>query len=421
MPRPIWGQAPAAMRSLDAIIRAAGLAVRSARPPAAWALILLPVIVLAGLVAVFLRWGDALTGRPPVPPDALLRIEFEWISFRPGEIVAAVRNTGPAEVTIAHITVNDALWQFAVSPGPTLARLQQARVAIPYPWEPGDPVEVKLITQNGLAFTRKVEVAAETPPLSLQNLGLFALLGIYVGVIPVYLGFLWFPALQGVRDRALHFFLSLTAGLLIFLAVDALREALEAAGKSPEIFRGVGIIAIGVSVGLLGLMAVGARTMGRVRDARPERRRLALAYLIAGGIGLHNLGEGLAIGAAHALGNAALGTFLIVGFAVHNTTEGLAIVAPVARDRASLRHLLALGLVAGAPTIPGTWIGAFTYSDVWAILFLAVGVGAILQVSYEVLRLMVRDSRETAGGLGNVAGFILGLVIMYLTGLLVQL
>ncbi len=421
MPRPIRSQAPYAMRSLDATLRAAGLVVRSARRPGAWVLTLLPLIVLTGLVAVFLRWGEGLIGPPPVPQDALLRIEFEWLNFRPGEVVAAVRNTGPAEVTIAQVTVNDALWPFVVSPAPTLARLQQARVTIPYPWDPGDPVEVKLITSNGLAFKRKVEVAAETPQLSLRTLGVFALLGVYVGVIPVYLGFLWFPVLQRVRDRAFHFFLSLTAGLLIFLGVDALKEALGAAGKSPGAFKGLGIIVVGVSIGLLGLMAVGARTMGRVRDAPPEHQRLVLAYLIAAGIGLHNLGEGLAIGAAYALGNAALGAFLIVGFTIHNTTEGFGVVAPVARDRVPIRHLLALGLVAGAPTIVGTWIGGFTYSDLWSILFLAVGVGAILQVTYEVLRLIVRDSRETAGRLGNFVGLILGLVIMYLTGLLVQL
>jgi len=389
--------------------------------PGAWLLILLPVAVLVAMVVLFLAKGEVLVGKSPIPPDALLKIEFERVVFRPGEIIATVRNTGPDAVTIAQVAVNDALWQYAVSPGTSLTRMQQGLVTIPYPWEAGDPVEVKLITSNGLAFTKKVDIAAETPRPSVKALGAFALLGIYVGVIPVYLGFLWFPFLRRVRERWFHFFLSLTAGLLIFLGVDALKEALEAAGKVPGAFKGVGIILIGVSVGLLGLMAVGERTMGRARAAAPGGERLALAYLIAAGIGLHNLGEGLAIGAAYALGNIALGTFLIVGFTIHNTTEGLGVVAPVARDGVRLRHLLLMGLLAGGPTVLGTWIGGFTYSAVWSILFLALGAGAIFQVVYELIKLMVRDAREAAGTVANFVGLIVGLGIMYLTSLLVQL
>ncbi|MBI4536637.1 MAG: hypothetical protein HY712_01620 [candidate division NC10 bacterium] len=382
---------------------------------------LLPLAVLAAMVWLFLARGELLVGRPPIPPDALLKVEFERLAFRPGEIVATVRNTGPHPVTIAQVTVNDALWQFAVLPGATLARLQRGRVVIPYPWETADPVEVKLITDNGLAFKHKVDIATETPQPSLQTLGVFALLGIYVGVIPVYLGFLWFPFLRRVRERWFHFFLSLTAGLLLFLGVDALQEALEVAGRVPDAFKGVGILLIGVSAGFLGLMAIGERTMGRVESGGSENPRLALAYMIAAGIGLHNLGEGLAIGAAYALGNVALGTFLIVGFTIHNTTEGFGVVAPVARDRVGLGHLAALGMLAGAPTIAGTWIGGLTYSAVWSILFLALGAGAIFQVVYELGKLMVRDARQAAGSLANVMGLLLGLGIMYFTGLLVQL
>ena len=409
------------MRPQDETLATPDLGVPAVWRPGAWLLILLPVAVLVAMVVLFLAKGEVLVGKSPIPPDALLKIEFERVVFRPGEIIATVRNTGPDAVTIAQVAVNDALWQYAVSPGTSLTRMQQGLVTIPYPWEAGDPVEVKLITSNGLVFTKKVDIAAETPRPSLKALGAFALLGIYVGVIPVYLGFLWFPFLRRVRERWFHFFLSLTAGLLIFLGVDALKEALEAAGKVPGAFKGVGIILIGVSVGLLGLMAVGERTMGRARAGAPGGERLALAYLIAAGIGLHNLGEGLAIGAAYALGNIALGTFLIVGFTIHNTTEGLGVVAPVARDGVRLRHLLLMGFLAGGPTVLGTWIGGFTYSAVWSILFLALGAGAIFQVVYELIKLMVRDAREAAGTVANFVGLIVGLGIMYLTSLLVQL
>jgi zinc transporter, ZIP family len=147
------------------------------------------------------------------------------------------------------------------------------------------------------------------------------------------------------------------------------------------------------------------------------------ALLIAVGIGLHNFGEGLAIGSAFALGEAALGTLLIIGFTLHNTTEGLAIVAPLARDKqhVSLWELVKLGLIGGAPTIAGAWLGGFVYSPVWSVLFLAVGVGAIAQVIAQIAKQMTRG--HAASGVltrGPVlAGLFAGVAVMYVTGMLV--
>jgi hypothetical protein len=91
----------------------------------------------------------------------------------------------------------------------------------------------------------------------------------------------------------------------------------------------------------------------------------------------------------------------------------------VARYGAPIRHLVILGLVAGAPTILGTWLGGFTYSDVWATLFLAIGAGAIFQVVFELARLPGRDGPTWLTTPANVAGLLLGMAIMYATGLLV--
>ncbi|KRT77550.1 MAG: metal cation transporter [Armatimonadetes bacterium CSP1-3] len=259
-----------------------------------------------------------------------------------------------------------------------------------------------------------MEVAAESPQPTAQFLLTFTLLGVYVGIIPVFLGVLWFPFLRRLARRWVHFFLSLTAGLLVFLGVDALAEALESAGNVPAAFQGTALVAVGFLASSLALIAAGRLARGRVSSSR-----LLVAYLIAIGIGLHNLGEGLAIGAAYNLGKLALGTFLVIGFMLHNTTEGLGIVAPVAREGAALRDLVGLGLVAGAPTIAGTWLGGFTYSPVLATLFLALGAGAIFQVVYEVLKLMIADAAQEVATLINVLGFALGLLIMYLTGLFV--
>ncbi|MGH7417545.1 MAG: ZIP family metal transporter [Candidatus Rokuibacteriota bacterium] len=159
------------------------------------------------------------------------------------------------------------------------------------------------------------------------------------------------------------------------------------------------------------------RTTGRAGEGAGPR--LLLAYLIALGIGLHNLGEGLAIGAAYAIGEIALGSFLVLGFMLHNTTEGLGIAAPVATDRPAFAHFIWLGLLAGVPTIFGAWIGGFVYSPVFATLFLAIGAGAIFQVVYELGRLVVRQSGDELMTAMNFAGFAAGLVIMYVTGLFV--
>jgi zinc transporter ZupT len=146
-----------------------------------------------------------------------------------------------------------------------------------------------------------------------------------------------------------------------------------------------------------------------------------LALLVAVGIGLHNFGEGLAIGAAFALGEAALGTLLIIGFTLHNTTEGLAIIAPIAKERPSIGTLIKLGLIGGLPTIAGAWLGGLLYSPVAAVLFLGLGAGAIAQV-------VVQISKQVAGGrplverfasVPTMIGLLAGFAVMYATGMLV--
>lgn len=182
-------------------------------------------------------------------------------------------------------------------------------------------------------------------------------------------------------------------------------------------FRGTGLVTLGVVGTVLALTLLVRPTAGPAVDG--SRARQVVATLIAIGIGLHNLGEGLAIGAAYALGEVALGTFLVLGFLLHNTTEGLAIAAPLAPDRTPLSRFVALGAIAGLPTIPGAWIGGFVYSPVLATLFLAVGAGAIFQVVYELARMVARQAGDSMVTATNLAGFACGLVIMYVTGLFV--
>lgn len=380
---------------------------------------LLPLVLLGAMIGLFVSSETLLLGPSPVPPEALQRLTFERMAFYPGEIVVWVRNTGPGPARIGQVLVNEAIWNFDVTPGPELNRLARATVTIPYDWVAGEPHEVKLISDTGLVFKKQVDVTTETPVAGWRYFGLFALLGIYVGVIPVFLGLLWFPFLTTLRGGWMEGLLSFTVGLLAFLGVDALKEAFEAVEQLGSVFKGEAVILLGLFGTFLSLVALGQRRKGEEKEVAPSGLRLA--YLIALGIGLHNLGEGLAIGAAYQLGEVALGAFLVLGFALHNTTEGLAIVSPILRAAPRLYHFLLLGLVAGVPTIAGTWIGGLTYSALMAILFLAIGAGAIFQVIYEIVRFQARGKPvlQVLTAPHNLAGLGLGFLLMYLTGFLV--
>ena len=380
---------------------------------------LLPVLLLAGILYLLFARGTGLYLEAPAPIE---KLEFERVVLEPGLIRVHVINTGPETLTLAQAQVgwiSRASWEFEVAPSATIPRLGRAVVRIPYPWTPGEPYEIVLITANNLIFSHKIEMAAETPAPDRRMLGAFALLGVYVGVIPVFLGILWLPFLRSLPREWYFFFLSLTAGLLVFLGVDALEDALENAERVPGPFQGVAVILIGLSISLLGLYAI-TGWLKRRRQAKESSTALLLAYSIAFGIGVHNLGEGLAIGGAYALGEFATSFLLVVGFMVHNLTEGVAVVAPIVRSAFRWQNLIWLGLLAGGPTIAGTLLGAFAYTALWAVLFLAVGAGAVFQVVIEITRYQVRQAG--AGSLvsgWSLAGFALGLAVMYVTGLFV--
>lgn len=382
---------------------------------AKWLFGLLPLALLAVLVGVFLRFDPTEAFRAAFPPVEELTIER--VSFpEPGILRMHVVNGGPEPVTIAQVMVDEAYWRFTSDDDPTVPRLGRATLEVEYPWVEGEPHVLRVVTSTGLTFDHEVAVATRTPRPNARYLTTFTLLGLYVGIIPVMVGLLWFPFLRRIGRKWLHFYLSLTIGLLVFLLVDTLEHTLEASAQVPAGFQGVGLIALGIVGAVLGLRAMAGIGRGAGGNSSPG---LVVAYLIAVGIGLHNLGEGLAIGAAYALGEIALGSFLVIGFALHNTTEGLAIVAPVAARRPPLWHFLALGAVAGVPTVFGAWVGGFSYSPTWATFFLALGAGAIIQVIVEVGKLVQRSWERGLFTPLNAAGMALGLVLMYGTALLV--
>ena len=375
---------------------------------------LAPLVLLAVLVTLFLRVGPVGVFRQSFPPVEQLTVERIRLPEH-GVMEVRVVNGGPEAVTVAQVMVDDANWVHRVNGSRTLERLERRTITIPYPWVEGEPHTVALVTSTGLTFSGEVPVATLSPAVDARYLTTFALLGVYAGVIPVFIGLLWLPFVRAVSRRWIDFFLSLTMGLLVFLGVDALVEAAETSALVAGAFQGSSLVLLGLLGTPLILAALGHWRGGQ----RGERTPLQVAALIALGIGLHNLGEGLAIGTSYATGEIALGTFLVIGFLLHNTTEGLGIVTPLADQRPRLRSLILLGALAGVPTVIGAWIGGFTYSPLWTTLFFAIGAGAIATVVYELWRLF---ARRATGGLTaplNVAGFIFGMGIMYATGLLV--
>ena len=400
-----------------------------------WLTGLIPVVVLAVAIGLFVALDAPGLNRIGLPQEELA---VERTVLSAGQIELHLRNDGADPVQVKQAIVNDAFASFSASKE-EIGRLGGADVKILYPWIEGENYEVTLLTSTGATIGHDIESAVETPAADLGFYGLMALIGLYVGVIPVAIGMLWLPWLRSVDARWIRFLLAFTVGLLAFLAIEALLEGTELAGDSPEVLGGAALVWLGAVGAYVGLAGVDAWLRGRVERAgsgeaagkagaggstqsATTTRRLGerAAFLVALGIGLHNLGEGLAIGSAYAIGSLALGAALVVGFALHNTTEGLAIVAPVARSGAArMRTLVLLGLIAGAPAVLGAWIGASAFHPSVAAVMFGIGAGAIAQVIVQIAPAIRTDDgrllNPTATG-----GLLVGLVVMYVTGLMVS-
>lgn len=372
-------------------------------------------IIVVALTALAMLAGRSLPERTGPPIE---NIFVERTTLDPGRIMLTLRNTGPDAVTIAQVAVNDTFVDVAGATDP-IDRLESQTITLDYPWITGQPYLVSILTSTGLVIEHQISAAVATPAPGVAFFGLMALLGTYVGIIPVLLGMLLLPVMRRAGVRAVRFVLAVTIGLLAFLVFDGTSEGFKLAAASSGAFGGGTLVVLGAAIAFLTLTCIDRYLRGkRRRSGARGASELRLALMIALGIGLHNLGEGLAIGSAYAVGELALGAFLVIGFTLHNTTEGLAIIAPLAQRRTPVLTLLGLGLIAGAPAILGAVLGAGVDNREISALLLGVGVGAIIQVIIQIAPSLRSEGRSDLDPMVLV-GVGVGMLLMFLTGLVV--
>jgi hypothetical protein len=385
------------------------IAAAVTRRPFLW--LLLPIAALVAILAL-LVWTDPLEeltrSGPPVE-----ELGIESLRLTSGLIVLGVRADGSGPLSIAQVQVDGAYRQFSQDPAGPIERLRAAEIAIPYPWVDGEAHHIALVTSTGAVFDHEIAVARETPRFEAPTLAMLGLVGLLLGLAPVAAGLLAYPGLRSLGPKAVRFVLALTVGLLAFLLIDTLGEGLEAAGETLERLRAQSAVLVAALITAGVLLLIGRRG-GRAPEG------LALSGFIALGIGLHNLGEGLAVGAAIAAGEAALATFLVIGFTLHNVSEGVGIAAPLIDRRPPFAAFVWLAALAGLPAIVGVWVGAQAVSPFWTAICFGIGAGAILQVIIEMTGLMVRrDGQGALASVPSLAGIAVGLAVMYATALLV--
>jgi len=373
-----------------------------------------PIVLLAIVIAFLLGPASTFLQFGVVLPE----VSIEKVEFIENEIQATVRNTGPIDVSVALADVNDRIQPAAIEPDSSLKRFETALVRIPFDWNEGQPYEIGVTVDDGTRFTTQVDAAFASLEPDVDLFVFLGMIGFLIGVVPIMIGLLWYPFIKKLGKNAFNFFLAFTMGLLIFLGIDAVLEASEISERHlSSIFNGELLIATVVILSFLSLYGIGQKLI-KTNNLSTLSKGLTISLMIAIGIGLHNLGEGLAVGAAIALGEVALSTFLIVGFATHNTTEGLAIAAPLTNSKAKIAKMVGLGLIAGTPAIFGCWVGGFSFSPLFTLIFLAIGAGAIFQVVISIFQYM-KGKSDLLSNTSLFAGVSVGLIVMYLTSVII--
>lgn len=247
----------------------------------------------------------------------------------------------------------------------------------------------------------------------MEHIGQLIGLGAIAGVFPIYLGIVLALIIAKSLDRSLEGYLTgIATGVLVYLFFDLMHEAVEQTGAKD--FLSWAAFLGSLMVGYVGLVLIEQRQQSRNRT---EPSKLFLPYMIALGMGLHNLGEGLAIGAAYMQGEWVLGGLLIMGFALHNGTEGFAIIGSAGKTRPGLKDILMMGLLAGLPTCLGTVISGFAVSPYFTIIFFALAAGSLLYVILSLTTIFYTASRRVQCSWGVFTGISL----MFVTAMILQM
>ena len=343
-----------------------------------------PIVLLAIMIAFLLGPASSFLQFGMVLPE----VSIEKVEFTGNEIRATVRNTGPVNVNVVIADVNDRIQPAAIEPDSSLGRFETAVVRIPFDWNEGQPYEIGVTIDDGTRFAKQVDVAFASLEPDVDLFVFLGLIGLLIGVVPIMIGLLWYPFIKKLGKNSFNFFLAFTMGLLIFLGIDAVLEASEISKSHlSSVFNGELLISTVVILSFLSLYGLGKK-LTKKTEFSTLSKGLAISLMIAIGIGFHNLGEGLAI------------------------------VAPLTSTKAKIAKMIGLGLIAGIPAIFGTWIGGFSFSPFFTLVFLAIGAGAIFQVVLSIFQYM-KGKSDLLSNTSLFSGISAGLLIMYLTSVLI--
>ncbi len=217
-------------------------------------------------------------------------------------------------------------------------------------------------------------------------------------------------------------------GILIFLLVDVFSDAATILYPNGSYVANLGYslaFAIAFVVAFVSLYFVDNIPRGSplaadaTLDATNGPRTTAI--IIALGIGLQNLTEGLVFGGNWAAGSLGVVAVVFLGFFLQNITEGFPITSPfLGTDaRRSVALMVGLFLVGGAPTLIGGAVGYFWTDPLLLVVFDALAIGAITYVILPMLRVAFRPLETRAASLarnrlvyaGILVGFVLGFAV----------
>jgi zinc transporter ZupT len=371
---------------------------------------LLPIGLLVAVSAFFLSSPGI---RALIAPGAGSEtVSFEKTMLQPGRFVLDLRNAGHSSVTLTTVNVNESILPFIVKPSPTILPLRTATVYVLYPWVRGEAYTISLLTPDSTTFTTTISSAETTPDSGSQGGVNYLLIGLAAGLFPVLIGITWFPAVTRAGSSLFMFLTALVGGLLAYLGLAIVGEALGLAPQVSALFQGMILVIVGALVTFLALRAF---SVYEERDLGAER-----AWILAAGIGAQNLAEGLAVGAAFSVGVGSLGALFLIGLIAQNVDHGLRLIASTGQERRSAAWLLGLALAGGLPAVLGVWAGGGITSPLLQVLYLSFGVGAVLEAIYAAVQRIRQASPHQPIPPGVYAGFIAGILGLYVASILIS-